>query len=48
MFLVIMSGINDRRFSSRPTQALNHEEDETERMVPDNNVEKNNKLGKEK
>lgn len=40
-FLEMRSGIKDKRFNSRPAQALNQDEDERAREVPSVKVKKN-------
>lgn len=42
LFLEEIKGIKDKRLSSSPIQAPNQEDDETERRVPKDKVEKNN------
>lgn len=48
LFFVIIRGIKERRFNSKPTQAPNQEEDEIVNPVPSNSVEKNRTTEKEK
>lgn len=41
--LVVIKGINDNKFNSNPNHAPNQDVDEIDRIVPVNNVKKNNR-----
>ncbi len=41
--LIAITGIKESKFSSRPIQAPNQDEEEIDKKVPVNNVHKNNK-----
>jgi len=47
LFLEEIKGINDKRFSSSPTQAPNQEEEEIDKVVPKNKVNKNKSCGED-
>jgi len=47
LFLEEIKGINDKRLSSSPTQAPNQEEEEIDKVVPINKVNKNKICGED-